>query len=849
MADNIIKLKVDSDEYQSKIKRASQGLQALGRSLHDAGKTFADADEKQVEFAKELGKMQTVSNTARGKISELSAAFVNLKSDYLNMTEAEKQSPIGQAMAKSLDELKNRTIAAKQELEDLDKELTGMKTPQIGSGGGSLFSGDKLSGMLQVFGGNLMTKAAGFATGFVDEIGDAVKQGIELAKAGEGIRIAFERLNRPGILSNLREATHGTVTDLELMKAAVKFNDFKLPLEELGTMLAFAQQKAKDTGQSVDYMVDSIVTGLGRKSLMILDNLGLSAAEIKEKMAETGDMTKAVGAIIREQMESAGEYTSTAADRATAAQVNLQNAMEELGRTFQPLSDAGTSMFKNLEIGALNLLNNAIKPLINALTAAGRMRSLYNAQNKTNNAKIQEFLAGLSNSEMPERQHQINLAYYDKQIGSYNQYLADYKAWQKDKTNVGAYDRMQAFTKSTNLSFFSDVQEQMEVLKKQKADYINAAKDILNTKEETKTKDPIFNPTKPTGGKKTPEYIPLEGSIDAQTKKVQDLQKAWRAAADDTSREEIKKQIDEAQFALDKMLGKVKERPKMEAVEMKLHEGGIGSLVQDTRTRQENGLAVLKQKIKLEIDQEALKADTETLKAILKDSIQNGIEGMDFKLMGLGDEIAKGINVPDETWQKILDQYNELREKMGQDPIKINFETGGMENVNNGVDDLKKTISTTAKVVGTIGQAFNAIEDPAAKVAAVVAQAIANIALAYSDAMAKDQTTKFNIWSFIAASAASMISMGTAIAQIHSSTGYANGGIVEGNTYSNDQIPIMANAGEVVLNHAQQNALAADLQNGGGRSIQVHGVLRGKDIFIAAENWSRSVGKGELVTW
>jgi hypothetical protein len=31
--------------------------------------------------------------------------------------------------------------------------------------------------------------------------------------------------------------------------------------------------------------------------------------------------------------------------------------------------------------------------------------------------------------------------------------------------------------------------------------------------------------------------------------------------------------------------------------------------------------------------------------------------------------------------------------------------------------------------------------------------------------------------------------------------------------------------------------------------IQVHGVLRGKDIFIAAENWSKSVGKGELVTW
>ena len=116
------------------------------------------------------------------------------------------------------------------------------------------------------------------------------------------------------------------------MKAAVKFNDFKLPVEELGTMLAFAQQKAKDTGQSVDYMVDSIVTGLGRKSLMILDNLGLSSAEIKEKMAETGDMTKAVGEIIREQMQNAGDYVETAADKAAQANVDLQNKMEELAQ-------------------------------------------------------------------------------------------------------------------------------------------------------------------------------------------------------------------------------------------------------------------------------------------------------------------------------------------------------------------------------------------------------------------------------------------------------------------------------------------------------------------------------------
>ena len=59
-----------------------------------------------------------------------------------------------------------------------------------------------------------------------------------------------------------------------------------------------------------------------------------------------------------------------------------------------------------------------------------------------------------------------------------------------------------------------------------------------------------------TSSKRTQEYIPLEGSIDAQTKKVQELQKAWRAAADDDSRQKIKEQIEQAQTVLNVINGK-----------------------------------------------------------------------------------------------------------------------------------------------------------------------------------------------------------------------------------------------------------------------------------------------------
>lgn len=177
--------------------------------------------------------------------------------------------------------------------------------------------------------------AAAAINAFTDACGEAINRGAELAKQAEGIKRAFDRLNQPQLLNNLREATHGTVNDLELMQNAVKFDNFNLSLEQMGTFLAFAQQQAKDTGQSVEYMVDSIVTGLGRKSLPILDNLGLSATDIRKKMEEVGDMTTAVAEIIKERMEKAGGYVETAADRAAQANAKLENAMLELGNAMQ----------------------------------------------------------------------------------------------------------------------------------------------------------------------------------------------------------------------------------------------------------------------------------------------------------------------------------------------------------------------------------------------------------------------------------------------------------------------------------------------------------------------------------
>lgn len=192
-------------------------------------------------------------------------------------------------------------------------------------------------------------------------LSEAIDKSVELAESADGVIHAFEKIGTEDYLQTLRDATKGTVSDIELMKAAVKAKDFRIPLEDLGKYLSFAQLKAQQTGQSLDYMVDSIVTGLGRQSPQILDNLGLSAAEIKEQTKETGNFMKAVATIVEKNLAQAGETYISAADRAARRTVELENAQISLGKTLLPLKDEFTDIYGQIQIGAINAIKYIVK--------------------------------------------------------------------------------------------------------------------------------------------------------------------------------------------------------------------------------------------------------------------------------------------------------------------------------------------------------------------------------------------------------------------------------------------------------------------------------------------------------
>lgn len=344
-------------EQQSK-KLRSENKARLSQmiSLEAANKKETDAyrnlKKQYTETSKEIRTLTDRIGEQTSKIDILNMSMVQLK---------KQQKSLQKELDNTVQSLNPEAYGVlEQRLKDVSGRISELK--QNAKSFGELASDDTVNGVLL---GNMLTKGAELfgekVREFTDSIAELVNGGLEMAEQADGVTKAFNDLNQEGLLDNLRKATKGTVNDVQLMTAAVKANDFRIPLEDLGKYLEFAQLKAQQTGQSVDYMTDSIVTGLGRKSPLILDNLGISAAEISEKTKETGDFMKAVAEIVDTQLAAAGETYISAADRAAQKTVELQNAQKALGDEILPLKEQWDDAYADMQLNTISLISWCVK--------------------------------------------------------------------------------------------------------------------------------------------------------------------------------------------------------------------------------------------------------------------------------------------------------------------------------------------------------------------------------------------------------------------------------------------------------------------------------------------------------
>ena len=992
MAESILKLRVESSEYDSKLKRAAQGLQQYADQCRKAGGTLEVVEKDTLDFVKALGRMETTSKTARGSLNEMTKTFTDLKMQYKQLTDAEKASPYGKALNESLNQLKSRIKETQNELKSINQELQG------GNGKFGQF-GSILDGIGQKMDINaniteLLTSRTALLTGAIGASATAVvaatkawaDYNAEIAKQQQittvttGLKgddadrmTAAARALSKTYNVDFREAINAANT---IMSQFGKTGDETIQLlrdgmrgminGDGGKLLSMIQQYApsfRDAGVSASQLVAVIQNSEGgiftdqnmNAIVMGIKNIRLMTKSTSDALAQLGidgkSMTKALneGTLsifdalkqvmgqlqkVESGSQTAGEVLQRVFGRqGAAAGTNLAKAIEtlnlnleetkqqtgEVGKSFDELYNANVRLEKALQktfgykgweemangiktmlvtamaevLEKVNKINQSFETnfgvsffdgIFNAATnAIGPMGKVLQAIRDINKEKAVGG-SGSGSSELDDAFKYIKSGTdraerekrYDSQLSDINKRLADIG---QEKTRKNA---------DGSTSFYIDDPETQQrnrtrLLNQRTQLVLNRDKLLSGQSNQVTPVTPIVpDPKSPKGTTKTPKTLEQENNEQIQKltqeyiKATDDRRKAIEAEIKGLQQrnEEIKKLTDIAQGkiapegsedALKEQLKNLQaERGKLsDPIEIEIQDQQIKE-VQDEIDRlngkkvevelEANGLSSfeqLQQSLKIKIAEQNMEVDTNTLQTLMKTAIQNGIDGLDPNFSALQEKMREGMNIPDETWQALQDQINEKLKGLGIKPIQIDFSTG---NVKKQAKEMSKDWQSAAQAVQAVGSAMASIEDPAAKVVGTVAQAIASIALGYSQATVA-AAQNGNPWAWVAFAATGMAQMVSMISAIHSATGYAQGGMIKGNSYSGDNIGglvdgsqlVGLNAGEVVLNASQQSMLAGNLQGSGGGKMEIVGVLTGENVVLMADRWGRRTGRGELL--
>lgn len=380
MAESIVRLRVESQEFESKLKRASQELLAMADNARRTGATFAIADKEELAFVSSLGQLQTSARSAKGSIAEMTKAFQDLSMHYRSLTDEEKAAPYGQELKKSLEQLQNRINDGKKALGEINgtigesKNKTDILSGAVGELAGKFgLSVPKLGAMsvaiAGVTGALKVAKDAFFAN---EQSLDEWEKTTDSAKSVyNGFLDALNTGDISGYLGRINQ----------IVDAARKAYD---ALDELGTYNAFNQVNVSRDKQRLTNAMADYREGKGSKAgvqaasadvqknlrELYLKQQGAYVAKINQLAAERGVSGKALMKIAdgsysdyqrAKNVQMTGTryqvHTNQYGQSWTTSEKYAKNAAEQMGSALRRINDTDWQELQKLGADAQNTLN------------------------------------------------------------------------------------------------------------------------------------------------------------------------------------------------------------------------------------------------------------------------------------------------------------------------------------------------------------------------------------------------------------------------------------------------------------------------------------------------------------
>jgi hypothetical protein len=204
---------------------------------------------------------------------------------------------------------------------------------------------------------------------------DFLKESAAMAVEIDGLTQSYERLtaemgiNAEANLESLRDLSKGTISNKDLILAANRAMTLGVAKnqEEFNSLMQIARLRARDMGLTTTQAFDNIVTGIGRASPMILDNLGIlikqeaaqeryakSLGKTTEELTANEQKEALKMAVLEEGMagvKRAGDLSLTYAERMARQTVAVENLKTTIGQALAPtLTQLADILVTNIDL-------------------------------------------------------------------------------------------------------------------------------------------------------------------------------------------------------------------------------------------------------------------------------------------------------------------------------------------------------------------------------------------------------------------------------------------------------------------------------------------------------------------
>lgn len=288
---------------------------------------------------------------------------------------------------------------------------------------------DKAAGVLT---GGIAGVAATAGVAAVLGLGGAISDLVSKASSVDKIGDSFENLaasagqSSESMLVALRRASNGMISDGELMLSANKAMMLGVAdtAEEMTALLGVARTRGAAMGLSASQAFDNIVTGLGRESALILDNLGivLDAEKVMADYAKTLDKTaQELSSVERKQAlvnavmaQSAGMKAVTGGGAGTAL-AQAQVAQEEAGVKVGQFMGPAVRDFAQLQVDAINAVQGQWSSLDVAIRETTDLMATAKVPEE-NIAQLQRYVEVSQEARKLEQEGVLGVAQWSRQL-------------------------------------------------------------------------------------------------------------------------------------------------------------------------------------------------------------------------------------------------------------------------------------------------------------------------------------------------------------------------------------------------------------------------------------------------